>query len=106
MDENEIKKVEQEENVNVNEKVSSLEEKDINVCGLISFIFSIIGFFMFSIPLGITAIVLGIIGIVRFDAKRQKLKWMGIVGLCVGAVDVLGEILDIIMTLTALSAIL
>ena len=44
---------------------------------------------MYSIPLGIASIVLGIIGIVKFNAEKQKFKWMGIVGLCVGAVDVI-----------------
>lgn len=105
MDENETKKVEQEE-ANVNIENSFLKEKDINVCGLLSFIFSLIGFFTYSIPLGIASIVLGIIGIVKFNAEKQKFKWMGIVGVCIGAVDVVATIVDIIGTLIALSVII
>ena len=100
-----IIKVEQEE-ANVNIENSFLKEKDINVCGLLSFIFSLIGFFVYSIPLGIASIVLGIIGIVKFNAEKQKFKWMGIVGVCIGAVDVVATIVDIIGTLIVLSAII
>ena len=42
-----------------------------------------------GIPCGTVAVITGIIGIVKFNAKEENNKWMGIVGLCVGAVDVI-----------------
>lgn len=91
MDEDEVKKVEQSEAVNT-DTVSS-EEKKLNVCGLLSFIFSLVGLFLYGLPLGIAAIVLGIIGIAKFDKEKQKHKWMAIVGLCIGIFDILGVVL-------------
>ena len=60
-----------------------------NTLCLISFIFSMIGLLIMGIPCGTVAVVTGIIGIVKFKPKEEKNKWMGIVGLCVGAVDVI-----------------
>lgn len=92
MDENEVKEVNQEENVNTN---SVNEEKSLNICGLLSFIFSLVGLLVYGLPLGIAAVILGIIGIVKFDKEKQKYKWMGIVGLCVGAFDMLSIVLSV-----------
>ena len=86
MDENEVK---QEETINAN-TTNSIQEKSVNVCGLLSFIFSLIGLFILGYALGAASIVLGIIGIVRFDPKTQKSKWMAIAGLCVGVLDIFG----------------
>ena len=83
MDENEVK---QDENLNTNETNS--QEKALNICGLLSFIFSLVGLIIFGLPLGIAALVLGIIGINKFDSEKQKCKWMAITGTAVGAVDV------------------
>ncbi len=82
MDENEVK---QEENVNT--KTTSQEEKNLNICGLLSFIFSLVGLLILGLPLGIAAVVLGIIGITKFDPTTQKYKWMAITGTAVGAAD-------------------
>ena len=82
MDENEVK---QEENVNT--KTTSQEEKKLNICGLLSFIFSLVGLLILGLPLGIAAVVLGIIGITKFDPTTQKYKWMAITGTAVGAAD-------------------
>ena len=84
MDENEVK---QEENVSTN-TTSSQEEKKLNICGLLSFIFSLVGLLILGLPLGIAAVVLGIVGIVKFNPDTQKCKWMAITGTAVGAVDV------------------
>ena len=65
------------------------EKKKINICCLLSFIFSIVGLFRFGLPLGIASIVLGIIGIVKFKNDTEKYRWMGIVGLCIGIIDVI-----------------
>lgn len=65
------------------------QEKKVNTCCLLSFIFSLVAFFVFGIPLGIAAIVLGIIGIVKFKKDSEKFRWMGIVGLCLGLLDVI-----------------
>lgn len=101
MDENEVKEVEQNENVNT----SSNEEKSLNVCGLLSFILSLVGLFILGLPLGIAAVVLGIVGIVKFDREKQKYKWMGIVGLCVGAFDIVGVIINIITSVATLTSL-
>ncbi len=101
MDENEVKEVEQNENVNT----SSNEEKNLNVCGLLSFILSLVGLFILGLPLGIAAVVLGIVGIVKFDKEKQKYKWMGIVGLCVGAFDIVGVIINIITSVATLTSL-
>ena len=95
MDENEVKKVEQNENINTN--TNSTKKKELNIFGLISFIFSIIGFVIGGIPIGIACVVLGIIGICTFEKSKQKYKWMGIAGLCIGIVDIIGGILSIPM---------
>ena len=62
--------------------------KSINVCCLLSFIFSIIGIFIFGLPCGIAATILGIIGIATFKEDKQKSKWFGITGLTIGVIEV------------------
>lgn len=62
-------------------------EKKINVCCLLSFIFSMVGILMFGLPCGLAATILGIIGITTFKQEKQTAKWMGVTGLCVGAVE-------------------
>ncbi len=99
MDENEVK---QEENIETNTTNTTSEDKKINVCGLLSFIFSLVGLFIFGFPLGVASIILGIIGIIKFDKEKQKFKWMGIVGLCVGVFDIIGVLLSIAMLVSLL----
>ena len=95
MEENEVKEVKQNEEVNTNPN----EEKSLNVCGLLSFIFAIVGLFIIAVPLGIAAIVLGIIGIAKFNSEKQKYKWMGIAGLCIGLFDLIMGIINIVAAL-------
>ena len=71
------------------------QEKKVNICCLLSFIFSLVALFIFGIPLGIAAIVLGIIGIAKFKNDSEKFRWMGIVGLCIGLLDVISVSLTI-----------
>ena len=71
------------------------QEKKVNTCCLLSFIFSLVALFVFGIPLGIAAIVLGIIGIAKFKNDSEKFRWMGIVGLCIGLLDVISVSLTI-----------
>ncbi len=104
MDENEVKEVEQNENVNTN-TATSQEEKKLNTCGLLSFILSLVGLFIIAIPLGIASIILGIVGIVKFDKEKQKCKWMGIAGLCVGAFDVIAGIINVVASVATLTAL-
>ena len=71
-----------------NQQISNSANKNVNVCGLISFIFSMIGIFMFGLPCGIIATILGIIGIATFKPETQSNRWMAITGLAVGAVEI------------------
>lgn len=103
MDENEVKEVEQNENINNDTEVTG--EKNVNTCGLLSFIFSLVGLLVFGMPLGVAAIILGIVSIVKFDANKQKFKWMGIVGICVGVVDVIGVIMNMAIVFSNLSGL-
>lgn len=70
------------------QQTSGTANKNVNACGLISFIFSMIGIFMFGLPCGIVATILGIIGVATFKPEKQTGRWMGITGLAVGAVEV------------------
>ena len=69
-------------------QASSTANKSVNACGLISFIFSMIGIFMFGLPCGIVATILGIIGVANFKPETQTARWMAITGLAVGVVEV------------------
>ncbi len=84
-----------EENEVIKENSTNVE-KNLNICALLSFIFSLVGLFVFGVPLGIAAIILGIIGIVKFDNEKQKFKWMAIVGLVLGAVDIIAILLSVV----------
>lgn len=73
--------------VNNTNNTNQISEKKINVCCLLSFIFSMIGIIMFGLPCGIAATVLGIVGLTTFNPQKQTAKWMGVTGLSVGAVE-------------------
>ena len=59
--------------------------KELNVLGLISMIIALVGLFIFGIPCGVAALILGIIGIAT--AGDTKGKGMAIAGTVVGAID-------------------
>lgn len=71
-------------------------EKKLNICALLSFIFSLVGLFVYGLPLGIAAIILGIIGIVKSNKEKQNFKWMAIVGLVLGSIDIIAILLSVV----------
>ena len=73
--------------------------KSINTCGLISFIFAMIGILVYAFPCGIIATILGIVGLATFKPEKQTAKWMAVTGLVVGAVDAVFGILAIYIAL-------
>ena len=79
----EVKEAEVIENAN-----NTNTKGEMNVICLLSFIFAMIGLIVFGIPCGITAIILGIIGLATTTKKQITNKWMGITGLVVGVLDV------------------
>ncbi len=85
-----------EENEVIKEN-STNSEKQLNICALLSFIFSLVGLWVFGVPLGIAAVILGIVGIVKFDKEKQKFKWMAIVGLVLGVIDIIAVLLSVAM---------
>ena len=55
---------------------------------IVSLVFSLVGLLLAGLPCGIVAVVTGIIGVVKFDASKQKGKGMAIAGIAVGAFDI------------------
>ena len=78
-------RIEMEEN---NEQMSI--HKTMNPQALVSFILALVGLIILRIPCGIAAIVTGIFGLIKFDSEKQKNnKWMAIVGIIIGGLDVI-----------------
>lgn len=59
--------------------------RELNVLGLISMIIALVGLFIFGVPCGVVALILGIMGIAT--AGETKGKGMAIAGTVVGAID-------------------
>lgn len=82
-----------EENIEVEAQViedgEPKDKKKLNGYAMASFICSIVGLVVFGMPLGLAAIVTGINGIREFDKETQNNKWMAIVGLVIGIIDVI-----------------
>ena len=74
-------------NTNSTSNTASTENKSLNICCLLSFIFSMVGIVIFGLLCGITATVLGIVGLTTFKPEEQTAKWLGITGLALGAVE-------------------
>ena len=89
MNENEEK---EEQNKDIG-NTSSVEKKKLNIFGLVSFIFSIVGILIGGILIGMAGIILGTIGTYTFKKDKQKCRWMGIAGICLGVVAIIGGIL-------------
>ena len=85
MEENNV----EQNNVNQNNVGQNNEQKRLNACCLISFIFSMIGIFIARLPCGIIATITGIIGVATFNFDKQKGRWMGITGLVVGVIEII-----------------
>ncbi len=62
--------------------------KKLNICALISFIFSLIGIVIAGLPCGIVAAITGIIGLVGFKSETENNRWMAIFGLCAGIIEI------------------
>ena len=65
------------------------QPKKLNAVCSASFICSLVAWLVLGLPLGITAIITGIIGINKFDEQTQNNRWMGIFGLIVGIIEVI-----------------
>lgn len=110
MEENEVKtntnEVAEENKINQSAENGTVQERQINVCCLLSFIFAMVGIFVFGLFMGLAAAILGIIGVVKFKKESQKFRWMGITGLVVGAIEFIVMSFNFVVNLYALSAIL
>ncbi len=84
-------------------KNEQIGAKKFNTMALISFIFSLVGLIVAGLPCGIVAIITGITGLVKFKPQEEKGKWMAIVGLIVGALDIIAVIANIILTAASLA---
>ena len=73
-----------------------------NSMALTSFILSLVGLIVAGLPCGIVAIIIGIIGLVKFDATKEKGKGFAIAGLIVGVIDVVAVIISTIARVAAL----
>ena len=73
-----------------------------NSMALTSFILSLVGLIVAGLPCGIVAIITGIIGLVKFDATKEKGKGFAIAGLIVGVIDVVAVIISTIARVAAL----
>ena len=69
-----------------------------NAMALTSFIIALVGLLVAGLPCGIVAVVLGIVGLVKFDATKDKGKGFAIAGLVIGVIDVIAVVLNIIIT--------
>ena len=73
------------------------EKQTINGLALVSFICSIVGTVVLRFPCGTVSILMGILAIVRFDEENEKGKWMAVVGLILGILEI-GLVIYIICT--------
>lgn len=84
----------------------AVQEKKINICCLLSFIFSMVGILIFGMFCGLIAFILGIVGLKTFKKELQKSKWLGITGLVVGSVEVVVTTVKLVLSLVAIANML
>lgn len=91
-----ISPVESNEN---NTQISTADVKEIEPLSLISFISSLVGLFIFGIPLGIASIIMSAIGQQKINNNPEKWKGKGlaIAGLVIGIVDIIGALIFLAM---------
>ena len=77
----------------MDENIKNLTGKKNNAMALTSFIVSLCGLVIAGIPCGVVSIVFGGIAMAKFNPETQKNKWMAIVGLILGVVDIIATIL-------------
>ena len=63
--------------------------KQNNKKALASFILALVGLIIAGIPCGIAAIVTGSMALSKFNPDTEKNKWMAIVGIVLGAIDII-----------------
>lgn len=73
-----------------------------NSMALASFILALVGLIVAGLPCGVVAVILGIVGLVKFDATKEKGKGFAIAGLVVGVIDIVAVVLNIIIQASAL----
>lgn len=56
---------------------------------LISFIASFIGIFILGLFCGTIAVITGVVGLITFDKTLHTNKWQAMIGLILGAIEVL-----------------
>ena len=73
--------------------------KRLEVLGLLSMIFGILGLFVAGIPLGVTAVILGFISLGKFASRPNEFMGRGfmIAGLIIGFLAIIGTLLVISM---------
>ena len=64
-------------------------EKKFNGYAIASLTCSLVGLIIFGMPLGLAAIITGINALKEFDEETQKHKWIAILGLVIGIIDVI-----------------
>lgn len=79
-----------------------MNEKKNNGLALASFVLSLVGLVIAGIPCGILAIIFGGVSMFKFNPETQKNKWMAIVGLILGIVDIVATILVLPMVYRAM----
>ncbi len=75
----------------------------ISIFGIFSIIFSLIGVFYLGFIFGTLAIISGVIGIIQSSKGNGAYKWMSVLGLVIGAADV---ILTFVHMLIAISTMM
>ncbi len=75
-------------------------ELKFNGVAIASFVCGLVGIFYYQFPCGVAALITGIIGTVKFDKNKEKGKWMAIVGIILGAVEILFAILVVFLGLS------
>jgi hypothetical protein len=75
----------------VNNTPPQTAQRKVSVPALLSFIFALCGLLIAGIPLGIAALVLGIVGVVSISSNREKRKGLGfaLTGIILGLLDVI-----------------
>lgn len=72
-------------------------ELKFNGVAIASFVCSLVGLFYYQFPCGVAALITGIIGVIKFDNNKEKGKWMAIVGIVLGAIEILFTILVVFL---------
>lgn len=88
MENGEEKEVE-EVKENIEESTVNEVEKKFNGYAIASLTCSLVGLIIFGMPLGLAAIITGINALKEFDEETQKHKWIAILGLVIGIIDVI-----------------